>query len=453
MAGELRSITSEEVAKHATPGDCWLIVRGHVYDVSQFASIHPGGDIIHLGAGIDATILFESYHLDGVDERRLEKYRIGKLANPTESFYTWDSDFYPTLRSRVSKYFKDNNLSHRGDMRMYLKTLLIMTCWCLTYYYGVIQDSLLVTLFFGFWSAEIGLSIQHDGSHGAYSNSPLLNRVAAWGMDLIGASTFAWEYQHIVGHHAYTNLVSDCAESDSDVLAGVPFMRMHDSQQKRWHHRYQHIFGPALFSLLTINKVFVSDIQSALTGECAGFQMDGRYGKTSNKYRFWLMKLITIVQMVVIPVYLHGVGRGLLHFLLAHMVCGEFLATVFVVTHISSDVVTLNASKGSNPISKVCAPQETSGNDLVTKRDWAALQVATSVNWALDSKFWTFFSGGLNHQIEHHLFPGITHVHYSALAPIVRRTCEEFNVPYVAHPDLPSAYGSLTQYLRTMGNQ
>jgi hypothetical protein len=91
-----------------------------------------------LGAGIDATILFESYHLNSVDERRLEKYRIGKLANPKESFYTWDSEFYPTLRSRVSDYFKENNLSHRSDIRMYLKTLLIMTAWCLTYYYGVV---------------------------------------------------------------------------------------------------------------------------------------------------------------------------------------------------------------------------------------------------------------------------------------------------------------------------
>ena len=92
-------------------------------------------------------------------------------------------------------------------------------------------------------------------------------------------------------------------------------------------------------------------------------------------------------------------------------------------------------------------------DDLAGVNNWAAIQCRTSVNWDLDSFFWTHFSGGLNHQIEHHLFPSICHIHYPAIRPIVEETCREFGVPYVAYPSLGSAFMGTLNHMYTLGQK
>lgn len=63
-------------------------------------------------------------------------------------------------------------------------------------------------------------------------------------------------------------------------------------------------------------------------------------------------------------------------------------------------------------------------------QDWAEMQVSTTQDYAHHSWFWNVFSGGLNHQTTHHLFPGVSQFYYPQISPIVAQTAKEFGIPY-----------------------
>lgn len=390
----------------------------------------------------------------------MQKYCIGSVeARPT--FYTFEGEFYPTLKKRVSAYFKKTGLEHRDAPSMYIKTALILAGWFVSYYYGVVQGHLLGAMVLGFMSMEIGVSVMHDGNHGAYSSKAWVNKVTGWGLDFIGASGFCWEFQHVLGHHPYTNLGGDSSaiEADPDVFSSYPLMRMHtaESMPPMWYHRFQHIYGPVLFALFTMSKVFTQDFSVAMSGKQGEtIVTDSRFSNAWNVLRFYGMKALSCGYMLGVPLYLHGISWGLTLFVAAHLVAGETLALMFIVTHITEGCSYMESGKGVSQPAKqkdVTSPElaKWKQKETAAANDWAALQCRSSVNWAADSWLWTHLSGGLNHQIEHHLFPGISHVHYPALRPLVKQTCAEFGVPYLEHPSLTSAMGAMLRHLRTIG--
>src|SRR5690606_36417375 len=83
---------------------------------------------------------------------------------------------------------------------------------------------------------------------------------------------------------------------------------------------------------------------------------------------------------------------------------------------------------------------------------WAAHQVATTADLAPGNRLLTWYVGGLNFQIEHHLFPQVCHVHYPRLAGIVREVCGELGVRYTSHPSLRAALAAHGRLLRRMGS-
>lgn len=206
---------------------------------------------------------------------------------------------------------------------------------------------------------------------------------------------------------------------------------MHPIQQPVWYHKYQHLYAPPLFALMTLAKVFQQDFEVATTRRLYHIDASGRYGSFWNIARFWLMKVITLIYMMALPIHSHGLMKGVGLFTLGHLVCGELLATMFIVNHVIEGVsygtkglhndvrdnelsmkpATIN---GDTPMEKT--REQVTGTDRKTKsapfvplNDWAAVQCQTSVNWSPGSWFWNHFSGGLSHQIEHHLFPSICH--------------------------------------------
>ena len=147
----------------------------------------------------------------------MRKYEIGVLEESDESplspsFYDWSSDFYPVLKKRVCDVLKDKGLDRRGGGGgIHVKAVcLLVIFWsslsgmCLTSGYLI---PLLCCVIMGLAASFIGTCIQHDGSHGAFSNHLWLNKAAGWTLDMIGASAFTWEVQHMLGHHPYTNLL------------------------------------------------------------------------------------------------------------------------------------------------------------------------------------------------------------------------------------------------------
>lgn len=285
----------------------------------------------------------------------------------------------------------------------------------------------------------------------------------------------------MLGHHPYTNLLdlheedmksqsidtplsSKDQESDPDVFSSFPLMRMHPVHEPQWFHRYQHLYAPILFALMTLAKVFQQDVEVALNRRLYHIDAQCRYASLWNRVRFWGMKALSLVYMIALPCYFHGIKGGLILFAVGHLTCGEVLATMFIVNHVIEGV---SFAKKDNRNGNVTSSKPTTaegvtpmdatiksakkGVEKVPLNDWAAVQCQTSVNWSSGSWFWNHFSGGLSHQIEHHLFPSICHSNYVHIHDVVEDTCREFGVPYQSESNLFVAYGKMLKHLKMMG--
>jgi fatty acid desaturase/predicted heme/steroid binding protein len=431
----LKQYTWEDISKHNSLKDCWIVVSGKVYDVTTWVPKHPGGDLIRLAAGREATALVYSYHPPSVFAV-LPKYCVGEVKD-YENFYTFESAFYSTMKGRVAAYMQQHQLS-RSVWQLYAKSLLLLALYTLSYRAAFIQGHFIATVILGFFHAQMGINIMHDGNHGAYSDNKFICNLAGLVMDLIGSSRVVWWHQHNVGHHPNSNTSQlqklkaklDPLAFDPDASAGNPFVRLNPSQPHRWFHQYQHIY--LWFMIMFINfKWFVNDIRAMAKRR----YMDIEFGGASEDQLKSLLvtKSIFLLYALCVPVYLHGLYGALL-FVTFMVATGYVFVLMFSVNHLTAG----------------CTFPD--GKLAYDKRDWAVLQVMTASNFANQSFFWTMVSGGLNFQIEHHLFPGINHMHLPLISPIVQETCKEFGVQYKAFPSFWSAVYSYYSHLKALGN-
>ena len=482
---ELPTMTLAEVARHRSRDSLWMVVHNRVYDVTEFASTHPGGDIIMLGAGLDATLLFESYHVRGVPDKMLARYCIGRLAAPLPSYYTWPSAFYSTLKKRVTARLKELGRPRRGGAEMFAKSASILSVLGASYWgafvrfgWGSLPLALGLAAVHGAAAAFVGTSIMHDANHGAYSTNRLLTKLASMGLDLIGASGNVWELQHNLSHHLYTNLETDAdahadagtalvgdvatktdhalaleQENDVDVFSSFPLVRMHPRDKRKWFHRFQHLYAPPLFAVFTMSKVFYNDWQFLLQGNVFQVKGEVRFRDRWEVARFLGFKAFNLGYSLALPIWLHG-WRAASLLLTAHAVCGEILAIMFISNHISELAEFYEGGEGRGGDGLAHGGAGTDKDPLA--HDWAALQCRATVNWGTDPR-WAWFSstisGGLNFQIEHHLLPGVCHTNYRFIAPVVEETCTEFGVPYQKVPGLFTAFRHCLVYLRMLGQE
>jgi fatty acid desaturase/cytochrome b involved in lipid metabolism len=441
-----------EIRKHNTEESPWLVINGKVYDVTEFQHRHPGGDMILLGAGRHSTELFWSHHPSKVIESgMIDKYYIGDVAEEEDEkndkkkhldlakldvvhlYKPGDqTKFYSTLRHRVEEYLKKKNLKPRDSTEMYIKTFLSFTVWFLLYLGTHFSNSwilsILSAILFGFASANIGMSVMHDGNHGGYSNSPLVNRIMGGTFDFLGGSSFVWKMIHSVGHHVHTNV----EELDPDIHTAEPhFRRIKGMQKPHFWYKYQHIYLPFLYSIL-IFELYIRDFVAMAKGSWGGvpFQPAPR----REWILFWLTKVWFLCFFFGVPLLYHDLYRIMIVNCIALLIAGELLVLMFQVNHVTQAANSFHAdSKG------------------VVSKDWAISQVEGSSNFASGSWLWNHLSGGLNHQTEHHLFPTISHVHYPKLHPIVKKTCDEFGVRYNSYPNFWEAICGHFALLKEMG--
>jgi len=421
-----------EIMKHKSLDDLWMVVKGKVYDVTTWVPNHPGGNIILQAAGREATALFVSYHPLRV-QQLIQKYEIGEVED-YQPFYKWDSsDFYPVLKRRVEAYVKEHDLN-RSSYVMYFKALLIVTCWFICYYYGMIQGYFLAAVGLGFWHSHFGITISHDGNHGSFSKTPFLNQLAVRAIDIMGGSSIVWVHQHNIGHHPNSNRQGDSCHSegdqdDPDTRTGTPIIRMVPTMPYLWYHRWQHIYIWFLFCAVT-TKWFYGDIKAFSRKKYVNIEFYDT--KPSDLVFLAFTKLLYITYVFIIPMYFHPISRALiLVFLFSAMTSYNFVA-MFSVNHLTE-----NAFYPS---------------DNIVNRDWAQLQVLTTSNFAVGSALWTWLSGGLNYQIEHHLFPYICHVYLPEISPIIQQTLQEYNLPYTNFPTFVDAFTSHYQHLKGLSN-
>jgi len=405
-----------------------MVIDGKVYDCTKWVPNHPGGNLIMNGAGRDATPLFMSYH-PTIVQSILPKYYIGEVEdyNP---FYNWNGEFYRTLKLRVENVQKTMNLN-TNSKEMFLKTFLLFVLWGITYYYTLITGSFILAFVLGIFHGEFGIQIGHDGNHGSYSKTKWIANWAGKMMDIMGASAISWNMQHNVGHHPNSNRKGDYynEDYDPDSKSGYPIIRITPNHEWKPHHRYQHIYVWILFFFVGIKWLY-GDFRSLYYKKYQTFE----FWKTDTKFMIYAlsMKLSFFCYAYFIHIYLNGFLHGTGMFILFLASQSYVFILMFGVNHLTGDALF--------------------PNDDFKERDWAKLQVLTSCNFATKSRIWLWLSGGLNYQIEHHLFPSINHMYLPYIAPTVKQTCEEFNVPYHTFPDYYSALVAYCGHMKSLGN-
>jgi linoleoyl-CoA desaturase len=341
-----------------------------------------------------------------------------------------NSDFASTLRKRVHLYFKENGITKYANGAMVAKTVFMFSLFWIPYVclYFVSSGWLTVLCYalMGTGMAGIGLSVMHDANHGAYSQKKWVNSLMGYALNMLGGNATNWKIQHNVLHHTYTNIHTH----DEDIR---PRHILRFSPHSTYHkfHKYQHIYAWPLYGLMTVSWILFKDF-----GQLYGYHKSGLLEKQVNpaKAWFWLIatKVFYLSYIVVLPIIFGATSfwMVLLGFFIMHYVAGFILATVFQPAHVLEANLFPEANK----------EDEIEENFMVH-------QIKTTANFARKNKPFSWFVGGLNYQIEHHLFPNICHIHYSKLAEIVKKTAAEFNVPY---RDIPSFRTALALHGRML---
>jgi linoleoyl-CoA desaturase len=346
------------------------------------------------------------------------------------SFNTKEHPFFDQLKTRVDAYFTDNNLDRVGNWNIYLKTALFMLSaialyiWLVLFTPGV-ATSIVICVMLGVVFAGIGFNVMHDSAHGSFSNHTWLNNLMGYSLNMMGGDVHLWKTKHNLVHHSFTNI--EGLDDDIDIQ---PFMRMHEDQKRYWAHRYQHIYGFLLYSINYTLWVFYFDFKKYFSMKIGTIKM--RKYKMRDHISFWATKLIYIFLFLVLPMMTVGVVPTLIGYTILTVVCGMVIAIVFQLAHVVEET----------DFPKPQANMET---------EWAVHQINTTSNFAINSKFTHWYTGGLNHQVEHHLFPRISHVHYPALSVIVKETCQQFGIQYNEHKTVLQAVRSHVVHLKNVG--
>jgi linoleoyl-CoA desaturase len=351
---------------------------------------------------------------------------------PTYSFDKTQSPFFSVLRKRVDDYFAENKIHHTGNNMLLIKsTLLFSTAvilYCtLIFFTPVTWVALILCILLGLNLALIGFNIMHDGGHQSFSRHRWVNVLAAHFLNALGGNAYFWQVKHNVNHHTFTNI--EGMDSDIDVK---PFMRMHDGQPLHSYHRLQHIYWVVLYGISYLAWIFYEDFQK---------YFDGRISPNSPRKKlpigqhiiFWLTKVLYVLFYIALPIYWLGWLPGLVGFLVITFVCGVGISIVFQLAHVVKGTQFFSAEEGSQ------------------RYDWAIHQVRSTANFATGNRFLYWILGGLNFQVEHHLFPRISHIHYPVIARYVKQTCQEYGIAYQEYKTMWSAFASHITHLYSLG--
>jgi linoleoyl-CoA desaturase len=344
-----------------------------------------------------------------------------------------DDGFQRALHQRVMAYVA--TLPERrtdGGWTLIGKTTLLLAATALCY--GLLVfianawwQALPLAVLLGLLAALIGFNIQHDGGHRAFSTIQWRNRAAAATLDLLGASSYLWRWKHGVFHHGFANI----AGHDTDISVGR-LVRLEPQQQREAHHRWQHLYIWALYGLMAIRWQLVDDIREVAAGAIGPHRIPRPRG--GEMVLFIGGKVAFLALAFGLPLLCHPVLNVLLLYVVVTATLSLALALVFQLAH--------NTALCDFPVAPAAGRMQHS---------WARHQLMTTADFARDSKVLTWLLGGLNFQIEHHLFPHLSHVHYPALSPLVEETCREYGIEFREHPSLLAGLRAHVAWLRALG--
>lgn len=351
----------------------------------------------------------------------------------TVKFANVPHSFHAELKKRISNYFEEVGASQTGNYQLFLKAIVLMIGFVAVYVHLVfftpnVFFQVVESIILGILVAAIGFNVMHDGAHGSFSKYKWVNVIAAFSLNILGGNSFMWNVKHNVIHHAYTNV--DGLDDDIDIQ---PWMRMSSTQRRLKMHKYQHLYFWLLYSLLYVLWIFVLDYQKYFKGKIGSMPL--KKMTLNDHLIFWGFKLFHLFLFFGLPIYMVGFTSWLISFLIFTLVAGFVLSIVFQLAH--------TVEHTSFPVPDV----ETNKLD----DEWAVHQLKTTANFATNNKLVSWFVGGLNFQIEHHLFPKISHIHYPAISKIIKQACQEYGIAYIEYPRVRYAVASHVAFLKQMG--
>ena len=367
-----------------------------------------------------------------MSEKVITKKQIVKFAPRGQE------NFYNVMKQAVDAYFQSKNLSEQANTEMRIKTVVMLSLYFVPYIAIVTGlASVSIWLFYGLWLTMglgivgIGTGIMHDSNHGAYSTNKTVNTILGGVLNFIGGYDRNWRIQHNVLHHTYTNL--DGLDED---IEGTVLIRMSPHKPVLKIHRYQHIYAWFLYSLMNIFWVIIKDYRLIFRYHKNDLLVKEKMTLRKALIEVTFYKVLYVCTTVVLPLMFSNMPwqHVMLGFLSMHMVAGLALACIFQPAHVME-------------ASTYPAPNE----DRKIETNWAAHQILNTTNFAPKSKITSWFMGGLNYQIEHHLFPHICHIHYPKISGIVKDIAEKHGIPYNVQPTVWAALMEHGKMLRILG--
>jgi len=351
----------------------------------------------------------------------------------TPKFLKGQGSFHADIKSRVNNYFSEIQKPSTGNSSLFFKGVLFCVLYIsfyvhLVFFTPVWWIALPECIVLGGVTAAIGFNVMHDGAHGSFSKYAWVNKIAGYSLNFLGASAILWNMKHNILHHTYTNV--DGVDDDIEVK---PWLRLCKSQKRHKLHQFQHYYVWFLYTLLHILWIWGTDLKKYFRGKIVHVPL--RKWTIKEHISFWIAKLIYSFMMVVLPIYLLGFTTWIIGFLLMAMVTGFTIGIVFQLAH--------TVEETEFPL-----PAEASGK---IENEWAIHQILTTANFATNNKLISWLVGGLNFQIEHHLFPKISHIHYPAISKIIKQTCNEYGIKYNEYRRMSQAIVSHYFYMRKLG--
>lgn len=352
---------------------------------------------------------------------------------PKVTFNNQDKYFFKDINSRVEQYFKTHKLKKTGNRKLYLKSGILIAAGITTYVILItVHMNPILAIFlcalFGFVQATIGFNVMHDANHGSFSNKKWVNTAFGLTANMMGVNAWMWKQKHNVIHHTYTNI-----NGMDDDIGKMPLLRMSPSQKHLSFHRYQHIYCLPLYGITSFAWTFVTDFTKYFGQKIQFIKFRGM--DMREHVIFWISKILYCFFYIVLPILLVGFVPFLIGFVMMHLTLGLTLALVFQLAHVVEATHFVDTPK----------------QDLQIEDEWAVHQVQTTADFATNNKVISWLTGGLNFQVEHHLFPKISHVHYPAIHKLVKESCVEFSVRHNDYPSMSAALRSHFRFMKRLG--
>ena len=355
--------------------------------------------------------------------------------NERRPSFTSGGEVFREIQRDVEAVLARKGVRTRALVQLHLKTAIAVTlpiaAWIvlMTASPGLYLG-LACLLLLALGATLVAFCVQHDANHGASFGSRRVNRIFGFSADaMLGFSSYAWRVKHNVAHHTYTNV-----DAYDDDISQVPFARLLPAQVSRPWYRLQHFYIWPMYSLMVLRMQAFGDVAALVRG---------RIGRSKVRMpRGWDLagilsgKLVYLGWAVVIPLFVYPWWVVAVTYLGLAMVVGLVTATTFQLAHCVDE-----ASYRSS--------DELGDGQTV----WAVHQIESTVDFCPRNPVLTWVLGGLNYQIEHHLFPRLPHTLYPKIAGIVRARAESHGVRYTCQPSLWRALCSHASHVRAMGRR